>query len=581
MKRRDFLKTTLAAGAAATAAAAVPGAFFTLEGCSGGGSKINGKADTLVLGNIITIDGGVPFAEAMTIKNGLVQFVGSKAAAQKYCDANTKVVDYGTNSVYPGFMEAHCHGAGAGEVEKAIKLFDAMSYREYRDIIADYIAKHPDMSEYRIAGWRVLLDGPVTKELLDSICSDKPVFGGSMDGHNFLLNTKAMAKFGIDKSFCEKYGPVMAPADADGNPNGFFCETACADIMKLIKRTPEAVRDNLLLWQKFAFEHGYVAAAEAGVNMIEGSHEVYKKLAESGEMKLRTRAFWNVVQDEASEQTVTRVDQIKKECTNEYYKIVGLKIFIDGVVESHTGLLVEPYTDDPSTTGLNRYPDKDKLNNLVLAAHRHGLPTHTHTIGDGAVRYMLDAIQYAKDATGDMSIRDMLAHIELVKDSDIKRFAKYNVSAIVAPLWAPKNAITPFEQEVQYLGDERASVNYQAINSFVGLGINAAQHTDYPVSREVNVPRSIYCAVTRCLPEGGDKTLRDAKEAVSRLEALRELTINVAYLWNEENHLGSLTPGKAANWVVYNCDFIDDDINTIPDAKLLNVVVDGEEVYKA
>lgn len=111
------------------------------------------------------------------------------------------------------------------------------------------------------------------------------------------------------------------------------------------------------------------------------------------------------------------------------------------------------------------------------------------------------------------------------------------------------------------------------------MGVNCAQHSDYPVSQAFGIPRAIYCGVTRQLPGGGKDTERLAEEAVTRLEMLKEMTINVAKLWREENHMGSLTPGKIANYVVFDCDFIDDDVEKIPGAVVQQVVVDGNEVY--
>lgn len=542
--------------------------------------SIDGPADVLVLGNIITVDTTNLYAEAMTIKNGLVQFVGTEAEARKHCDTRTKEIKYGSASVYPGFMEAHCHGNGAGLVEESVKLFDGQSYAQYQDMLRAYVQAHPEKEEYRISGWSVQGTVPPTKALLDEVCADKPMYGASMDGHCFLLNQLALDKFHVDKAFAEKYGTDMAPVDSAGNPTGYLCEAAAQDLMKKLPNSVAQIEKYILAWQDMAFSNGYVAACEAGVNMqSEYAHQAYLNLANSNQLKLRTRAFYNVVQDQANEETVQAIVRMKKECKNDYYKMVGVKLFIDGVVESHTALLVDDYSDKPGMRGLNRYPDTDILKNLVLTAHRNGLPTHTHTIGDGAVRYMLDAIEYAKSTTGDYSVRDMLAHVELVQLDDIDRFAKNNVSAIVAALWMPKNSITKWDQEVELMGVNRCINNYCLANSFVKKGVNVAQHTDYPVSQGFNVTKAIYCGLTRCLPGDGGANLRNADECVSRLEMLRELTINVAYLWNEEDRMGTLTPGKLANYVVYDVDFMRDDLEKIPNAQLQQVVIDGVPVY--
>lgn len=596
MKRRDFLKMSLSAGVAA----ALPINIMGLTSCSdsndttpqGDKPDISGPADILVLGNIITVDDNKLFADAMTIKNGYIQYVGNEVSARKFCDSNTEERKYPGKSIYPGFMEAHCHGSSAGMIESTIKLFDCTTHKEYQDTIAAYIKQHPNEAFYKIHGWQQDLEGEPkpSREMLDAVSTDKYIFGASMDGHCFLMNTKAMNALEITKEWCENFEFSEAPYDKETNiPTGYLAERAAAEVQRWFPVDPKAAEDSILKWQQFAFKNGYVCAADAGVNLQSAFHEAYIKLAKSKELKLRTRAFWNITKKEASEEAVMKVVKMNKECNDEYYKVVGLKLFIDGVAESHTALLTERY-EDVDTLGLDRYKDEDggdpdaTLKKVVLLAHQNGLPTHTHTIGDGAVKKMLDAIEYAKNITGDYSIRDMLAHIELVRPEDIKRFAKLNVTAIVASLWGPKYAITDYNTEVKLLGD-RADHYYQVINSFVKTGVNCAQHTDYPVNQAFDVPRAIYCGVTRCLPPndksgwGGKQSERLAEEAVTRLEMLKELTINVAKTWNEENRMGSLTPGKIANYVVYDTDFIDDDVDRFPIAKLHQVVIDGDVVF--
>lgn len=589
MKRRDFLKVSLTAGVATALPINVFGHTDNSDNDThqnGDKPDLSGAADILILGNIITVDENKLFADAMTIKNGYVQYVGNEQKARKLCDSHTVEKKYPKGlTIYPGFMEAHCHGMSVGLLESTIKLFDCNSFSEYQKTIKDYIAKHPGQDVYRISGWRNIGGQLPTAKLLDEVTPEGVcILGGSMDGHCFWVNSNCLKLIDeTDPHFYDKYTPLEVPKDSNGRPTGYFSESAASDIQKLIPISMDTAKNSILAWQQFAFKHGLVAATEAGVNLASTFADAYSQLAKEGKLQFRTRAYWNVVMDQANEETVAMVERMSKEQNNEYYKVVGLKIFIDGVVESHTALLTKAYEDKKDSYGLDRYKDATgdpdaTLKKLVLTAHQHGLPTHTHTIGDGAVKKMLDAIEYAKSTTGDYSIRDMLAHIELIRTQDIKRFAQLNVSAIVSALWSPKNAITPFGEELGYLG-ERATTNYQVMNSFVKMGVNCAQHSDYPVSQAFGIPRAIYCGITRRLPGGGKDTERLAEEAVTRLEMLKELTINVAKLWKEENHMGSLTPGKMANYVVYDCDFIDDDVEKIPGAVVQEVVVDGKEVY--
>lgn len=585
MKRRDFLKMSLSAGVAA----ALPFNVMSLSSCCESSDEempdISGFADLLILGNIITVDEKQLFAEAMTIKNGYVQFVGTRARAKLHCDQNTRKIDYGSLSVYPGFMEAHCHGSNAGLLDSTCKLFNCNSFEEYKTAIKQYINERPGQDVYRISGWRNIGGTPPTRLLLDEVTpGDAVILGTSMDGHCFLINSNGLKLIeDSDPTFFDGYDEKEVPRDTSKRPTGYFTESAAQNVQKLVPIDLEVAKRSVMNWQQFAFKNGFVAAAEAGVNLSPIFAKAYAQLAKEKKLQLRTRAFWNVVMSEATEAKVKEIEQMTKEQNDEYYKIIGLKLFIDGVVESHTALLSERYADE-DTLGLDRYRDATgdpdaTLKKVVLEAHKRGLPTHTHTIGDGAVKKMLDAIEYAKNTTGDFSIRDMLAHIELVRTEDIKRFAQLNVSAITAALWGPLGSITPIEEEEKYLGD-RAHKNYEVMNTFVKHGVNCAQHTDYPVSQAFGVPHTIYCGVTRQLPGKGKVSERLAEEAVTRLEILKEMTINVAKLWNEENHMGTLTRGKVANFVVYDVDFIDDDAEKIPYANLKHVVVDGKEVYQ-
>ena len=202
---------------------------------------------------------------------------------------------------------------------------------------------------------------------------------------------------------------------------------------------------------------------------------------------------------------------------------------------------------------------------------------HCHTIGDGAIKFALDAIGEAQIATGNMDQRNAFAHLQILTPEEIKRIAEYNIIAVVAPLWTPKEP-NQYHLEVSYLGQERAD-NCYPIKSFLDEGTKIVFHSDFPVSPIMSIPESIYSAVKReytiseCKP-------RNLKESISVRDALDAMTINAAYQFGQENHLGTLDIGKVANMVVYDKDFLNGDLEEIPDAKLISTIVDGEIVYK-
>ena len=176
-----------------------------------------------------------------------------------------------------------------------------------------------------------------------------------------------------------------------------------------------------------------------------------------------------------------------------------------------------------------------------------------------------------------MDQRNAFAHLQVVAPEDIKRMSEYNVIAVVPPLWAPREK-SYGKLELEYLGPDREG-NCYPIKSFLDAGAKITFHSDYPVSPIMSMPQSIYAAVKRyqtleeCEP-------RNLKESIGVMDALKAMTINTAYQFGQEDHLGSLEIGKVANMVVYDVDFLNDDIEKIPDAKLISTIVDGEVVYR-
>lgn len=204
---------------------------------------------------------------------------------------------------------------------------------------------------------------------------------------------------------------------------------------------------------------------------------------------------------------------------------------------------------------------------------------HVHTVGDAAVHCNLDAMEEAMNVTGNADMRNALAHLQIVNQDDFKRFADFNVIAVVAPLWASKHP-DYFLQELDYVGDKRAEAAYP-IKSFIDKGTTYAFHTDFPVSKIVDIPESVFTAVKRRYHDKGEDAVREADEFITRYQALVGLTKNVAYMWHEEARMGTLEIGKIANMSVYTKDFLQDELDEIVNAKLVCTIVDGDIVYKS
>ena len=541
---------------------------------------------TLIFGNIITMDEKRPFAKAALVKDGVFAFIGSAAEAKRLAAADAEVLDYGENFIYPGFLESHCHGYFAGD--RAVGQANLMQvgltdYVKYREIIKEFIAKNPQRKFYVAAGWAEN-EEYVTKAYLDEICSDKPLLMQTGGGHSMLLNTKALEWAGIDAAYAKKMGYDLVHVDETGEPDGYICEAPVMELMPKLSATFEEAKNLLLAWQEIAFKNGYTAVADAGTEIFfKDSARAYHALEEEGKLKLRTYAYIlteDNVDDPKAE--VARVAAVRANYSGEYFHVVGIKAFLDGVTEAHTGWQNQDYADQPGYHGVERFNNHDKMVQLIAEADKEGLSVHVHSEGGGATHFMLGCIEDAEKITGDKDQRNVLAHLHFVTEEDIRRMAATGSVPAVPPLWTAK--IPGFyDIEVKYVGEELASQSYP-IKSFFDAGACPVFHSDYPVSPSFNIPISIYMAETRALPKGmldGADTRHNVKEAITREQSLRALTINVAHAWHQEHRLGSIEFGKIANMTVYDCDFLHDDIEKVAQANLIATLVDGKEVYKA
>jgi len=541
---------------------------------------------TIILGNIITVDEKKPFAKAALVKNGVFAYVGSAEEVRKLACSDAQVLDYGDNYVYPGFLESHCHGHLAGY--RAIGQADLMqagftNYSKYREIIKEFIAKNPQRQFYMAAGW-VENEEYVTKAYLDEICSDKPLIMQTGGGHSMLLNTKAMQWAGIDAAYAKKWGYDLVHVDKDGEPDGYICEGPVFEITPKIPTSLEEIKEYLLAWQEIALKSGFTAVGDAGVEIVHrDAPKAFKELQEEGKLKLRTFAWMYVTDNIADPKAeIARIAAQRAELGGEYFNIIGPKAFLDGVTEAHTGWQNQDYLDEPGYHGAERFNDHDKMVELIVEANKEGMSVHVHSEGGGATHYMLGCIEDAEKITGNMDQRNVLAHLHFVTDEDVHRMAATGSVPAVPPLWTPK-APGMYEQEVAYVGKELADQAYP-IKSFYDAGANVVFHSDYPVSPMMDIKLSFYTAEKRNVPKelyGGAMSPRNLDEAISREQSLRAMTINVARLFHQEHRMGSIEFGKIANMTVFDCDFLHDDIEKVGKANIIATIVDGEEVYKA
>lgn len=543
------------------------------------------KETLLLLGHVITMDSVAPTAEAVFVENGIIKYVGTEAEARTLCDEKTVVKDYGTASIYPGFLESHAHGIGAASrcLQANLSDVNAQDGATMDDFVAamkQYMDENPGLPLYKGAGWTPK-DKEPTAAMLDAICPDVPMLLNTEDGHSMWINTAAMKKFGIDKEAVQKYGIDCVRVDAEGNPTGYLSETPAIGLLAQLSMSKEEAKEGLLKWQEKAFRLGFTGTTDAALFIVTPhAAEAYQELCDEGKWKLRTYAVHTIQEDVPNEKLDSALNAIlalRNKYNGEYFKVVGTKVFMDGVVEAHTGWLDQEYCDQPGYYGLKRCTDVDRIAKIVAFNNKNGMLVHFHTVGDGAVRVVTEGIAEAAKEADVRDGRNALAHLQVVTPEEVCKFAEYNIIPVVAPLWTPKEPVL-YEYTVQFIGKDRAENQYP-IKSFYDAGCCVNFHSDYPVSPAMDAPKSIYTAVLRTRPDLGAERVGNLPEAITRQQALEAMTTNVAYSWREEDRQGSITAGKLANFVVFDADFLHDDLNAVWDAEALATYVDGKVVY--
>ena len=540
------------------------------------------KAETIILGNVITMDEFKPYAEAIAVADEKIIYVGSRETAMKLQDDKTTILDYGNNSIYPGFLEAHCHpGLAGNNMLGRANLLEGKTPEDYVAILKKYVEENQDKPHIVGAGWSDDLLYQLNAKQLDEICPDKPMINQSSSGHMMWINTKAMEAYDINEEAVTQWGTECIHVDENGKPNGLLAEKPAIDLVKRVQPELEQAKKELLGFQQYAFANGYTGVYDAGYQLLtKHDPRAYKELDDEGKLKLYTfcGSFVNDNTD-TPEEDMERIVKEAEEYNGKHVRVIGAKVFADGVVEGHTAWMLDDYADKPGYKGVRRFDDHDKMVRLVKAAAAHDMNVHIHSIGDGSTRAWIDAIAEAQSETGNFDMRNALAHLQEVTPEDIKRFGEYNIMAVCGIMWALKDSVG-FKQEVEYVGEEKSNNAYPVKSIMDGGGV-VVNHSDYPVSPVFSAVQAFCMGVLKKLPSLSDDYIRNIDQAISRHEALKTLTSNVAYMWHEEDRMGSISLGKLANFVVFDRDFMHDDFTEIEKAVCLATIVDGDVVYKA
>jgi predicted amidohydrolase YtcJ len=520
---------------------------------------------------VYTADKQHPKADAVAVIGDRIVAVGSRADIDVWRGAQTKVIDTGGKLLLPGFNDAHVHFIQGGAQLEQVQLTDASTPQEFANRIAAQVKKTPK-GEWIMGGRWDETKWPKpelpTKDLIDPVTGDIPVFVERYDGHEAVANSAAMKMAGIDVRTADVPGGVIV-RDTKGNPTGVFKDAAMPLIYKAI---PPMTHEQRLRAARAAMKH----AASLGVTSVQHMNPefadvaAYSELAEKGE--LTTRIYAAPMETEWKEQAKVG---IRRAWGSSDLRLGAVKGYADGSLGSRTAYMFEPFTDDPGNRGLlsDEMHPPSAMRDRLMQADSAGLQLRVHAIGDRAISMILDIFSDIEKEHGYHDQRFAIEHAQHMAQKDFARFAKLHVIASMQPY----HAIDDGRWAERRLGHERARYSY-AWRSFLDHGVALAFGTDWPVA-PLDPILGLYAAVTRATLDGKNPDGWIAEEKITLPEAVDAYTMGAAFAEFQEREKGSITPGKLADMVVLSDNIFDLKPEAIRNVKVEITITGGRVIY--
>jgi len=541
------------------------------------------KADIIVKGKIYNGKEVKHMPEMFAVKDGIFIYVGSLDQMEMLQDEYTKVYELDQELVIPGMFEGHAHVCSGIDLLHGVNLYGLDSAMSYIEAVRNYIDEHPDQNYIIGRGFQNGDFGNLgpTAAMLDQLSTDKYIILDSEDCHSSWVNSKVLRVAGIDYDTKDLVNGVIVRYPESGQPTGWLKEKAMNRVKELLPRySVEDYKAAILKYQNMAFSYGIVCCFEPIMNDkkdIDLRIKAYHELDKEHKLTMQFCASITMDPEDDIEQILHKVQFYRKSYTDSHFKLMGVKVFIDGVIEGHTAFLREPYADCEDDCGYNMW-EQTKLNNLFVNAAKLDIPIHVHAIGDSAVDSALDAFEEGIQVTGKRELRNCITHLQIVGKDQFTRMKELGIIAVTNPFWHYKNPGYYNSLEVPYLGKERADNEYP-LKSFFDHDIIVTQASDWPVSYCCYPLLGLETAVTR--KEGGNTEMEplNEKEIVTVEQMLKAVTANGAYQMGIETITGTIEVGNKADFLI-----LDQDVLTIPSedlakTKVSRCFIDGKEVY--
>lgn len=521
------------------------------------------KAD-LVLHNgvIYTVDNGFNVVEAMAVRNGKIIAIGHNDDILHEYQA-TEVVDLNGQAVYPGFIDAHCHFFGYASDLVKCDLYNTKSFDEVVSRVTEY-AKSNTFSWILGHGWDQndweQKEFP-TKEKLDSLFPNTPVYLMRIDGHAVLCNQKALDKAGITAATKTSGGEILL---VNGQPGGILIDNAVDLVKSKIPPFGNDMHEKALIQaQQNCFAVGLTTVDDAGLG--KDSIQLIHDMQKSGKLKIRVYAMFS--DEQKTREHFFQHGPVK----TERLTVRAIKVYADGALGSRGACLKKPYSDQPGHYGFLLNSAK-YMKEIADEALENGFQVCTHAIGDSAVSVVMKI--YADHLNGENNRRWRIEHCQVVDPKDLNYLGDYSIIPSVQPTHATSDMYWAEER----LGKSRIANAYAYKELKEEAGNMIAFGTDFPVEN-ISPIYTFYAATERKDLHGEPSGGFQPENKIKKKDALKAMTIWAAYSNFEEEEKGSLEEGKVADFVILDQDIMKVDGDKIPKTSVVATYVNGEKVY--
>ena len=378
-------------------------------------------ADSIYInGNIYTVDDDFTTATAMAVKGDRILYVGDQEGAEAYLGAGTQVTDLEGKTVLPGLIEGHMHINNLGENHLKLDCY----FKSKEDIL-EMVRQAAEAAEpgqwIQGSGWLDTLwetPGFPTKEELDAVAPDNPVYLLRADNHMGWFNSMALELAGITKDTPEPQGGQILKTD-DGELLGCLTDNAAVMVINIIPAwSAEEQKNAILMAQEELFSYGFTSAMDAGTKVNYLQH--YEDLYESGELKLRIYAMPLISSTDSAEADYIRENGPVSGLYDDHLSILGVKVLGDGALGSRGSALLEDYSDDPGNRGSYRFTDEE-IYDIMSLAYNNGYQIAYHAIGDGTNHQVLNAYERVMEENPREDARLRIEHFQIITAEDMQR----------------------------------------------------------------------------------------------------------------------------------------------------------------